>query len=500
MPERVNIRPGVSVLSVLRHLNYKPWFALAEYVDNAIQSFRSEQQTLSGLGQTKLRVDISLATDSDPRMIIRDNAAGIGGGDYERAFKAAQIPLDRTGLSEFGMGMKSASCWFAQRWHVRTAALGEGVERTVAFDIASIVDTGTEELLVQARVVPATTHFTEIVLEDLYKPPAGRTRGKMKAHLASIYRMFLREGWLDLRVDGDPLIFESPRVLVAPDYRNANGPPVTWRREIAFDFGTGLRARGFAALREKGSTSEAGFALFRRGRLIEGGHEEGYRPDLIFGRSNSYRYQRVFGELELEGFEVSHTKDGFRWDENEAPFLELLEAELNAEPIPLLDQAEAFRTHRSRDELTPAATTAATRTAQAVTANAGPVVEQLAGAPPAQTPAPEPTSTVIVRREAQLSFRGDTWTVLIEATTDPAIGDCFGVTDTNRVQRQIEARVALNHPFVQRWIGASAEEIEPFLRIAAALALGEVTASLGGVRSAGTVRRNMNELLSRLAE
>ena len=35
----VNIRPGVSVLSVLRHLNYRPWFAIAEFVDNSIQSF-----------------------------------------------------------------------------------------------------------------------------------------------------------------------------------------------------------------------------------------------------------------------------------------------------------------------------------------------------------------------------------------------------------------------------------------------------------------------------
>ena len=226
-----------------------------------------------------------------------------------------------------------------------------------------------------------------------------------------------------------------------------------------------------------------------------------HRPEAIFGRSNSYRYQRLFGEIELEGFEVSHTKDGFRWDENESPFLELLEAELNTEPIPLLDQAEQFRTLRNRDELGPAATTAANRTAQAVEANVGPVVEQLADAPPAQTPPPEPsTPPVIVRSEATLRFRGDTWTVLIEATTDPAVGDCFGVTDTNRHQRQIEARIALNHPFVRRWIGASAEEIEPFMKIAAALALGEVTAGLSGVQLAGTVRRNMNELLSRLAE
>ena len=36
----------------------------------------------------------------------------------------AAIPPDRSGLSEFGMGMKSAACWFAPRWSVRTKALG----------------------------------------------------------------------------------------------------------------------------------------------------------------------------------------------------------------------------------------------------------------------------------------------------------------------------------------------------------------------------------------
>ena len=42
----VNIRPGVNVLSVLPHLNYKAWYALAEFVDNAIQSSIDENKDL----------------------------------------------------------------------------------------------------------------------------------------------------------------------------------------------------------------------------------------------------------------------------------------------------------------------------------------------------------------------------------------------------------------------------------------------------------------------
>ena len=115
---------------------------------------------------------------------------------------------------------------------------------------------------------------------------------------------------------------------------------------------------------------------------------------------------------------------------------------------------------------------------------------------PTATPAPGPELPTLVRRDATVRFRGADWTVVIEASSDPAIGDCFSVTDTHRTERRIEAKLALNHPFLRRWVGPAADEIEPFLRIAAALALAEVSASMGGVAMAGTVRRNLNELLS----
>ena len=42
----VNIRPGVTILSVLKHLNYKPYYALAEFVDNAIDSYLKNETEL----------------------------------------------------------------------------------------------------------------------------------------------------------------------------------------------------------------------------------------------------------------------------------------------------------------------------------------------------------------------------------------------------------------------------------------------------------------------
>jgi len=71
------------------------------------------------------------------QIIVLDNAAGIALADFPRAFRPADIPPDRSGLCEFGMGMKSAAFWYASKWSVRTSALGESVERQVNLDINS---------------------------------------------------------------------------------------------------------------------------------------------------------------------------------------------------------------------------------------------------------------------------------------------------------------------------------------------------------------------------
>jgi hypothetical protein len=360
-----------------------------------------------------------------------------------------------------------------------------------------------EELTVEASSTRSENHFTEIVLTDLYKLPQTKTLKKIKAHLASIYRVFLRDGTLDLEFDGERLVYESPAILMAARPGERAADAVLWRKEIDFDFGLGQRVKGFAALRQKASTSDAGFALFRRCRLIQGSGDEGYRPEAIFGKSNSYRYQRLFGELELEGFHVSHTKDGFAWDEHEEVFLELLRETLDAEPLPLLQQAESYRVRPTREEVQPGAEAVNASTAAAVERDAPPVIKHLQDA----SPAPEPPSTpapvaVVSRRSLELQLGNDRWLVIVELSEDPALGDWLELWDApatgegqDRRARTVGVRLALAHPFMQRFGGVDAERIEPLLRVAVALGLAEAAARGSGVRMAGTIRRNVNELL-----
>jgi hypothetical protein len=499
--EKVSIRPGVSVLSILRHLNYKPWFALAEFVDNSLQSYLEDRSSLEALHGPSFRLTVQIEIDSTPplRISVRDNAAGISHVNFPRAFRPAAIPPNRTGLSEFGMGMKSAACWFAPKWEVRTKALGDTVERTVKFDVERIVRDQLEELVIEESPGDPNAHFTEVQLYDLHHTPVGRTLGKIKDHLTDIYRVYVREDLLKLKFDGELLTYQEPPILQAPYVREPGGEARAWRKDISFDFGDGLRVKGFAGLMDPMNTKRSGLALFRRKRLIEGSGDEGYRPALVFGQAGNHRWRRLFGELHLEGFEVSHTKDGFRWDENEQPFLELLREHLDSPDLPMLRQADNFRVQAARSEVMEVMQQAANRIVEAMREPLPTVLEIVADEPPVQTrTVPLEPVTALVSKQFAFTFRDEPWQIRIDFTNDPAQSDWLSISDqaaTNSLPQLLEIRISTAHPFMVNFAQFDPEQVEAVVRIAAALALAEKLARRSGVGFAGTIRRNVNEIL-----
>ncbi len=485
----IEIRPEVTVLSVLRHLNYKAWFAIAEFIDNALQSYIANEARLKKIHgpQFRLKVDIRLDATLPGQIVITDNAAGISIHEFARAFKPAQAPLDRNGLSEFGMGMKSAACWFAETWSVRTKALDESVERTIRFDVKSIVENKIESLDLDVRPEDPVHHYTVVSLRGLHHIPQGRTIGKIKAHLASIYRVFLRDSRLVLTFNDEVLTYQSPKVLTAPRYvapgvmaQGDEALPVEWRKEINLDFGNGQCVLGFAALREIGSTPLAGFALFRRDRLIIGSHDETYRPSYIFKQTNSYPYQRLFGELHVEGFEVSHTKDGIRWEEYEDIFLEYLRNAIEAEPLDLLAQAENYRVLPSRRSINAQATAATETVATHIEKEIAPLLIEARQTPPSPPAIPtHRTSNPLQASERTVTVDdGDyQWIITLSTSIDPATEEWISVAkfdqeadDASRVRR-LGIDLSLAHPFSIEFIGANNENVELFLRVASAVCI-----------------------------
>lgn len=507
----VNIRPGVNVLSVLPHLNYKAWYALAEFVDNAIQSSLDRQRDLrvaDGKGY-RLCVEIRFAPHENC-ITIRDNAAGIAASDYRRAFRPAEIPPDASGLSEFGMGMKSAACWFAPNWTVRTTALGENIERTVIFDIDKIVEDSTEELHVISTQVSADKHYTEIRLDNIRRFPRGRTVQKIKDHLSSIYRIFIRDGSMLLTVDGEPLPYKDPDILVTPSYRDPDGPAIKWKKEVKIDLGDGRAAAGFVAIREPASTRLAGLALFRRKRLIMGSFDETYRPEDIFGRSNSYAFQRIFGEIHLKGFHVSHTKDGIKWEEAEETFLKELRKELSHDAFPLLQQVREYRSKKdakaTRKDAAAALKSMAERlNDQSLTSKESSGAEKQVDLRPSEldpgegAPLPNLPDSDHEQVSFRMRFRRENWIVAVELSYADNDADWLDIRNfpsiTDPEPRQITIRVAMLHPFMAQFPTLDSESFTAVLNIAAAMALAEIEAGELADRHPSTVRRFTNEIL-----
>lgn len=508
---KINIRPNVSMLSVLKFVEYETWFALAEFVDNSIASYLKNKEELKLLHGKDFQLEVVIEiNDPENKITIRDNAAGIEESNYKRAFRAAEIPSDTNGLSEFGMGMKSASCWFSDLWTVRTKALNETEEKTMKFDMNKIFEDKIEELEFISITSDKSYHYTIIELENVNKMPRHKGLSKVKSHLASIYRDFIRKGILKLVVNNSELNFSNPKILTAPKYDDVNGENIEWKRDISFVLEDGLSVKGFVGIRETGSTAEAGFALFRRGRVIEGSFDNGFRPEFIFGASNGYKYQRVFGELHLEGFGVTFTKKGIQWDENLDIFLQCLKDELSHDSFPLLLQAEKFRARANDADYKKTGVKALSDTVSDFEKKAPEAIKETFDNSSAEDESQLEKELVQTQKRIYKSFKVNfnkiDWLIAIELSHDTSLTDFIEV-GPHLVKdpvlepdvKQIGIRLSLIHPFMVEYAGIENGKIEPILKMAAAMGLAEIIAKESGAKTQGEIRRNFNQLLTRIS-
>ncbi len=504
MGRTVNIRPGVGVLALFPHMNYKPWFALAEFVDNAVQSYFSKQLQLElADGEDfKLLVEITISPSGD-RIIVQDNAAGIYADEYDRAFVTASPPPDANGLSQFGVGLKSASAWFGRHLKVESKALGEDVRRTLHLDYEKIVAEEQDDIDVDEVPADPNQHGTRLTLTGIHDMPKGRQITKIKDHLASIYRVFILDGRLDLRYNGDRLTYEEPAILVAPPAWDLDAPAVEWRKPIDVQLGNGRRVTGYAAVRERGSRSQAGFALFRHDRLVSGSGEDTYRPDEIFAGAGSFPFQRIIGDLHLDDFDVTHTKDGFRLEEDEEELIALLREALDAEPLPVLRQAWEYRAKPKPAEVKGDAEKAVARVGHVLETAGGEALATQAErqAAPHLDPQLNPieNATDLSTRRFDVSVADEQWVVTIDIAIDNGSQEWLQLAD--RVDEvggkpHLGLRMNLASPFAVQYLRDASTDIEVFLRMAVALGLGEITARRAGVDGAALVRHNANELLA----
>jgi hypothetical protein len=474
-------------------MNYKPWYALSELVDNALASFLGNRERLAEGPSAQAHVTVKVRFDKGAGEIeVWDDAAGIAERDVARAFRPAEPPPDRSGLAQFGIGMKSAACWYANRFSVTSTALGEEVSRKISFDVPTIVDRKVEKLPVEIEPASMGEHGTTLTMSELHRPiPTGKTLWKVRSYLASIYRDYLRKGLLVLEVGGQPVAYEEPEVLVAPRWDAASEAGTQeWRKDLAIELPSGQKVRGWAALRAKGSTKEAGLALLFRGKVVVGaggpaGDVEGlFRPAEIFGASNSFVSQRLFGELDLSAMQVAHSKDAILWDGEEEAFLETLKQALDEGSKPLLKMASRYRVTEKGTVVDEELNRAVDSTVVAAGETEGGDEE-----PPESDD--EPPDDGAVRGEFKLRLQSSDLDVSLVAL----VGKGHSLIRVLDEDAGYVIEVDRAHPFMQSFAHLPGQEIEPVLRLVAAIGMAEIEARDAGIEHAGALRTRLNQLM-----
>ena len=202
---------------------------------------------------------------------------------------------------------------------LRTSKLGSDKRLTIVVDVDKVAN-GDLSMPILVEEEQVSSHYTQIEISEHNRPLAGRTIGKVKQYLSSIYRVDISKGLMQLSYDGEILEwknFENDEFLQRKD-------GTSYMDGFIFEVDTAQGKKiveGWVGVLKNGARSKAGFSIFHRKRLIKG-WPDSWRPEAIFGTGgrNDLINQRLVGEVNLEEFEVSHTKDEINWhlDEEEA--------------------------------------------------------------------------------------------------------------------------------------------------------------------------------------
>ena len=323
----INIRPDSGVYGTFRRISYRPWSAIAEFVDNATQNYFDHKQEIAEITGAVPALEVGVFYDSAAKTLtVVDNANGMDWSELERAIQLNRPPDDTSGRSEFGMGLKMAACWFGSRWRVVTKRLGGTREYTAVIDVPKLEVDKPDAVVVQQKMGrEPLEHYTRIEIEGLYKTFRGRTIPSIRDNIASMYRRDIDSGDITILWNGEPFEWERDPVFKETD---PNGGTVRWEKNVRFSV-YGHDVSGRVWIRMPGQANRAGMHLFRRNRLVVGGPGGGYKPREIFAAPNSFQSQRLVGELDLDNWPVSQTKDAFDWDGDlENGFIDKLRSEV----------------------------------------------------------------------------------------------------------------------------------------------------------------------------
>lgn len=313
----IQLELGTEAIRAYRRMSYQAWYALAEFVDNSTQSYFNNRAVLDGaFASADERLEVSITYDRQNGVLrIVDNAMGMDEAELQQAVRIGIPPAETGGRSEYGMGLKTAACWFGDEWTLTTKKLGSDSELSITVNVDDVAS-GNTDLGLSTVPKDPSQHYTIVEITDLNRKLNGWAVKNTKDYLSAMYDRDLAAGILDLRFDAVS--------LTAPDHftddaflKRMDGTPYRTRFETTVG---GKAVKGWLGVLRPGVASRrlAGITMVRRGRVVRG-WLNAWRPEDIYGAGgrNDLLNQRLAGEIEVDGFDVSHAKDAILFDGDE---------------------------------------------------------------------------------------------------------------------------------------------------------------------------------------
>lgn len=361
----VDVSPEMQLYKILQRQSYGIGTALAEFVDNSVQSFTEKRTAIRAVegSEPKLKVRIVISS-SRKQIVVEDNAGGINRENFQKAIRMGH-PSENgpkaQSLSVYGIGMKSAAIWFSNRWKIETSALGSGEVLTTTFDLERLLDSQRTKIEVETSPEDHNKHYTRITIDDCLRDLDGQESEFQDSVLPYLQETFYKFEDVTIEIEHDHLILmtknaqlSEPLPLVYPIV-NANGDIIsnrnfTWKKRLDF-IHEGRSVKGFIMIMNKGSYDGAGIRLLRNRRVIDGtrGGKRQNKPRVLLGTSNKYAPQRIYGEIHLNDFPVNFMKTGF--DINMDSLYRAIKSQISVRPPDVnedfVQQATHFRSNKT---------------------------------------------------------------------------------------------------------------------------------------------------------
>ena len=361
----VDVSPEMGLYKILQRQSYDIGTALAEFVDNSVQSFILRRDAIRSIERSTPNLKIVIRVLSiEKRIVVEDNAGGINRANFQKAIRMGhdnQSQQDPGSLSVYGIGMKSSSIWFSNQWSIETSALGSNEKLTTTFDLDRLLEEGGNTIEVKSEPENQNEHYTRIIIDNCLRDLNNHSNYFRDTVLPYLQETFYKFDNVDIAMihnsemlQTDKAYLTDPAPLVYPRV-DANGnkisdTPVTWKRKLNFQH-EGKNVRGFIMIMDRGSYHGPGVRLLRNRRVIDGtrGGDRQNKPKVLLGTSNKYAPQRIYGEITLNEFPVNFMKTGF--DINMNSLYHAIKSQISAIPPDNLDdyvqQATNFRTKKA---------------------------------------------------------------------------------------------------------------------------------------------------------